>query len=819
MCLQIRAGVLTGAASEAATFRAPPAPPDKPAQPRAAQRTRNTVVLRWLATMDNGARILHYVVEMDSGEGYVEIAKARNKQHTINALRPQTCYRVRLAAVNDCGRGEWSDELSVWTAGAPPAAPAVPDLVTAATDSLTLAWQRRAPEEEFTLQMDDRTRGHGFLAAYSGHDQTYVCDGLRRATEYRFRLRCETVDGQGPWSPEVSYSTLPERPGPPGRPAVRGKVHSRAFRLKWDAPADDGGAQIDSYLLEVDEGEGYREAYSGVEREAHCDRLQPGTAYRARICCSSVAGVSDWSTAETVVTEATCPGPCAPPELAGKPRATSAAVRWHPPDFTGGAVVTEYNLDVVASSGETRSAYSGPLLECIVRELTPGAEYRVHVTAHNRVGAGPPSSELALTAAAAPPDAPSALLATVESPTCARLEWDASNDNGAPVLDYRLEMSTVNADESFSEIYKGLETAHSVNNLVPFTPYFFRVCATNLAGRGAFSAIRDVLMPRASPAAPPALRYEATADSLRVFWKTPADRGAAILKYKLEIDDTAGETDGVANEHLFAELAPETTYRVRVAAVNELGTGEWAECPKAATRPPPPRPPLLECVQRAHNYLKIKWGEGAAADTTQYCLEMRGPDGRDFRPAYRGSARSYKAKKLRENSSYCFRIRASDDRGGRGDFSEPFSATTSAAPPPAPRAPTLEAVSPRGALARWEPVELADSYCVQMARGRDAAAVFKPAWEGAALSCSLPELEPGAELQARVCAVRGGLAGGWSSATKLQLPAAPPPAPRVRRARPVRRLTARYEALLLVGGFLVVAVAVAVLMQRLVEGR
>lgn len=83
----------------------------------------------------------------------------------------------------------------------------------------------------------------------------------------------------------------------------------------------------------------------------------------------------------------------------------------------------------------------------------------------------------------------------------------------------------------------------------------------------------------------------------------------------------------------------------------------------------------------------------------------------------------------------------------------------------------------------------------------------------------LEELEAGAEYLVRVMAVRGGLGSAWSSAARLVVPAA---AARVRRARPAapaRSLSARQAALLMAAGFLVLAVLVAVLLQRLVEPR
>lgn len=718
VCLQIRAGSLTGAASEAATFRAPAAPPDRALPPRAQHRSRSAVQLRWSAPHDNGARILHYSLEMDSGEGFVEIATPRTRQHSVANLRPQTRYRFRLAAVNECGRGDWSQETIVWSASSPPPAPAPPALTAAHPDSLALSWERRA-DEEFTLQMDDVAHGHGFLPVYRGPECAHTCTGLRRASDYRFRLRCETDGGQGPWSTEVSYRTPPERPAAPPRPLPRGRPQSRAFRLRWDPPADDGGAPIQRYTLELDAGDGYRPAYAGPDRETTCDRLRPGTAYRARLCCANSAGESDWSSSETITTEATFPAACETPELVGEPRASHLALRWNPPACSGGAPLTEYRVELAAGDESTpRVAHAGPEPECVMRDLAAGRPYRVWVIACNRVGAGPPSPALAFSTAPGPPDAPDAPLVRLESPRSARLEWSSPHDNGTPVLDYRVEMSVASVDDSYAEVYRGIETSCVVNRLTPFTPYFFRVCATNAAGRGAWSPVRDALTARSAPAAPTGLRHEATADAIRLQWRAPVCYGADVLRYRLQVGETILETDGTVLERLVEELEPDTEYVVRVAALSELGLGEWSEACRAQTRPPPPQPPALRCAPPAHNHLRLEW-EPSGGEGAHYCVEMRSAEARDFRPVYRGCARSCKVKKLREATLYSFRIRVTDERGGRGAWSEPCAYATAAAPPPAPRTPAATYPAPRAALLAWDPVDDAD-YVLQCARAKDA---------------------------------------------------------------------------------------------------
>ncbi|VEN63610.1 unnamed protein product [Callosobruchus maculatus] len=172
------------------------------------------------------------------------------------------------------------------------------------------------------------------------------------SSDYIFRLRVKNEDGTSPWSEDVTYRTLPDRPARPSKPVVKGRIHAHSFKLKWEPPADTGGAKITRYLLEVNSGSGYEPVYSGPETEAICDRLTPGTTYQLRVCCQSIGGQSDYSDPCTVTTDAISPGRCPPPRPVGRPRPTAAHLRWAEPDYNGGAPVLDYE----ASSTRTRSA-------------------------------------------------------------------------------------------------------------------------------------------------------------------------------------------------------------------------------------------------------------------------------------------------------------------------------------------------------------------------------------------------------------------------------------------------------------------------------
>lgn len=260
VCLQVHLDELQGAASDPIKFTTPPCEPDQPQPPKLIQRTKNSLQLRWNAVSDNGAHILAYLLECDDGKDgeFVELCKSRGKQHTLFKLQPATAYRFRLAALNDVGKSVYSDVVSYSTSDNAPQQPGAPNLKSAGVHALHLVWQRRPKDDEFELKMDNPLTSYGYLPVFNGKETEYVCGNLAQFTEYKFKLRAHNEGGHSVWSEEVSYRTLPDCPGAPSKPVVKGKIHAYSFRLKWEPPANTGGADIASYALELNSGIGYR---------------------------------------------------------------------------------------------------------------------------------------------------------------------------------------------------------------------------------------------------------------------------------------------------------------------------------------------------------------------------------------------------------------------------------------------------------------------------------------------------------------------------------------------------------------------------------
>lgn len=741
--VQVHYEHLQGNPSESVEFSTPPCEPERPLAPRLVTFTKNSLHLRWNISNCNGSPLQHYLLEYDEGRtgpiassssgertiNFVEAVKTKGRQYIVTKLQPSTLYHFRLAAVNDVGSSPYSPICSFSTQGNPPAAPKPPTLQSFSSSSLRLLWERRQTDGAsciYVLQMLDRESGHGYLNVYNGPDCIYECCQLRRATLYCFRLRAENETGASAWSNEVSYKTSPERPGRPGKPYAKGKIHGNHFRVRWDPPTDNGGAEIQRYFLEINSGgQKFERIYSGPDYETTCDRLQPGTTYQLRTSCEGPGGFSPFSEVSHITSEAVVPVAPPAPYYDNPPGPFAAVLRLEKPEYNGGAPILEYEVQL-RRSGEQESpvpAYRGKDAYCVVKALQPGQQYEVQSRAINRIGAGAWSPWFEFSSAAAPPNNPESLKVIVKSATQLHVTWqEPANKGGAAISEYRLESATAPASSASSSsltslslsteesnsspdpppasafhiCYQGVQCSTDIRNLLPFTRYYFRVNACNVAGMSKWSPMVNCQTPAAAPSAPQIKDYEFTSNEATLRWSMPECNGSPIINYTIEYNSTVPSstansivTEDGKTEYTVSNLQPETSYKFKVQATNAIGSGPFSSYAKLTTLPSPPSPPKLECSGVGHNFIKLKWGDGKNLDFTKFYVEMYVQRAKEFQVVYTGTNCMCKVNKLQERTSYTFRVCAGNDRAGVGEYSEEFIFTTSPCLPNSIKAPRV----------------------------------------------------------------------------------------------------------------------------------
>lgn len=195
-------------------------------------------------------------------------------------------------------------------------------------------------------------------------------------------------------------------------------------------------------------------------------------------------------------------------------------------------------------------------------------------------------------------------------------------------------------------------------------------------------------------------------------------------------------------EAVIGELAPGSTYMVRVAATNVAGLSMFSEPTRAATSAAPPGPPTWSRRQQpaSATVAALRWSAptiDGGAPVLQYEVEVA--DGETKRLAYQGNEPLCVVTNLQAATAHLFWVRAVNNAGA-GAWSAELPLTTAVAPPAAPSShPSVEVNDDGVATFSWPPLDAATSYGLQLALVEQSPAEpqYKQEFSGAECNCQV----------------------------------------------------------------------------------
>lgn len=239
--------------------------PGAPTGLEAVEDGTSRIDLSWNAPGNTGgAFLLGYRIEVSENAGrtwsvLVATTRTTGTTYAHTGLPAGSTRHYRVSAINQVGVGEPSGVASATTESSVPGAPTALTASADGTSRIDLAWTTPAHDggERITGYRIEVSEDGGFswsdlVGNTRNAEPAYAHTGLEPATTRHYRVSAINLRGAGAASNVATATTDATVPdAPTGLTAT--SADATRIDLSWTAPANDGGAAITGYRIEVSE--------------------------------------------------------------------------------------------------------------------------------------------------------------------------------------------------------------------------------------------------------------------------------------------------------------------------------------------------------------------------------------------------------------------------------------------------------------------------------------------------------------------------------------------------------------------------------------
>uniref|UniRef100_A0A8C6YD84 Neogenin n=1 Tax=Naja naja TaxID=35670 RepID=A0A8C6YD84_NAJNA len=512
---------------------------------------------------DNLTYSVFYTKELSNRERVENTSHPGEMQVTIQNLMPEAVYIFRVVAQNKHGAGESSVPLKVATQ---------PEV------------QLPGPIQNYKLYymekgMENEDIDVGGLS--------YTIIGLRKYTEYSFRVVAYNKHGPGVSTQDVVIRTLSDVPSAAPQNLTLEVQNSKSIVMHWQPPpTGTHNGQITGYKIryrKVIRKSDVTEIIVGTQLSQLIEALERGTEYSFRVAALTINGTgiaTDWISAETFESDLDeTRVPEVPSSLHVRPLVTSIVVSWTPPE----------NQNIVVRGYAIGYGVGSPHAQTIK------VDYKQrYYTIENLVLYIPLQVVYRVMPDPSPMMPPVGVQASILTHDTIRITWaDNSLPKNQKVSDARYYTVRWKTNIPANTKYKTANTttlSFLVTGLKPNTLYEFSVMVTKGRRSSTWSMTAHGTTFEQVPTSPPkdvtVVSKEGKPRTIIVNWQPPSEANGKITGYIIyyntdvnaEIHDWVIEpVVGNRLTHQIQELTLDTAYYFKIQARNSKGMGPMSE--------------------------------------------------------------------------------------------------------------------------------------------------------------------------------------------------------------------------------------------------